>query len=217
MGDTTSRTPAGGPPTTRLLVARHGQSEWNAIGRWQGQADVPLSEEGLLQAAEAGLRLGTFAAVWASDLQRASVTAAIIAEILGIGPVLTDPRLREADVGPWQGLTHDDVEAGWPGYLAGRLRPEGFEPYDDAAARMIAAFIDIATESPGEEVLVVSHGGVIRAARRLLGASDARMPNLAASWFEVRGAQVSAGDVVNLCGAPSRAEPSAAEPSGMAL
>ena len=217
MGDTTSRNSAvAAAPgqratpeaTTRLLVARHGQSEWNAIGRWQGQADVPLSEEGMLQAADAGLRLGTFGAVWASDLERASMTAAIIAEIIGIGPVLIDPRLRETDVGPWEGLTHDDVEAGWPGFLAGKLRPEGFEPYDDAAERMLAALVDIAAQSPGEEVLVVSHGGVIRAARRLLGASDARMPNLTASWFEVRGSVVTAGEVVDL---------SDAEPSGMAL
>jgi len=202
----TSRTAA--TAATRLLVARHGQSEWNAIGRWQGHADVPLSEEGMLQAAEAGLRLGTFGAVWASDLERASMTAAIIAEILGIGPVLTDPRLRETDVGPWQGLTHDDVEAGWPGFLAGKLRPDGFEPYDDAAERMLAAFVDIAAQSPGEEILIVSHGGVIRAVRRVLGASDARMPNLSASWFDVRGTEVTAGDIVDLCDA---------EPSGMAL
>ena len=93
------------PPATRLLVARHGQSEWNALGRWQGHADVPLSDDGMRQAADAGLALGTFDAVWASDLQRALLTAQIIAEIIGIGPVMIDARLRETDVGPWQGLT----------------------------------------------------------------------------------------------------------------
>ncbi|MCU1399667.1 MAG: fructose-2,6-bisphosphatase, partial [Acidimicrobiales bacterium] len=151
---------------------------------------------------------GMFDAVWSSDLERASLTAAIIAEVIGIGPVLLDARLRETDVGPWQGLTHDEVEAGWPGFLADHRRPEGFEPYDDAAQRMIAAFIDIATASPGEEVLVISHGGAIRAVRRLLGASDGRMPNLGASWFTVTGDEVTAGDVVSLVDA---------EPSGMAL
>ncbi|MCU1398681.1 MAG: fructose-2,6-bisphosphatase, partial [Acidimicrobiales bacterium] len=70
---------------TRLLVARHGQSEWNAAGRWQGQADVALSDEGMRQAAGAGLALGMFDAVWSSDLERASLTAAIIAEVIGIG------------------------------------------------------------------------------------------------------------------------------------
>ena len=193
---------------TRLLVARHGQSEWNAVGRWQGQADVPLSDEGMRQAAGAGLVLGMFDAVWSSDLERACLTAAIIAEVIGIGPVLLDARLRETDVGPWQGLTHDEVEAGWPGYLDDHRRPEGFEPYDDAAGRMIAAFVDIARRSPGEEVLVISHGGSIRAVRRLLGASDARLPNLGASWFTVVGDTVSVGDVVNLADA---------EPTGSAL
>jgi probable phosphoglycerate mutase len=195
-------------PPTRLLVARHGQSEWNAIGRWQGHADVALSEEGMRQAADVGLSLGTFDAVWASDLQRASLTAAIIAEILGIGPVLIDDRLRETDVGPWQGLTHAEVESGWPGYLAEHRRPEGFEPYDDAAARMVAVFEDIATAYPGGEVLVVSHGGAIRAVRRMLGATGGRMANLSASWFTVGNGRVIAGDLVQLIDA---------EPTGMAL
>ena len=144
------------------------------MGRWQGQADAPLSDEGMRQAADAGLVLGTFDSVWASDLQRASLTANIIAEIIGIGPVLVDPRLRETDVGPWQGLTHDEVEHGWPGYLADHRRPEGFEPYDDAAERMMAAFRDIAR------------------------ANDGRIPNLGARWFTVRGDNVIAGDFVLL-------------------
>jgi len=189
-------------------VVRHGESEWNAIGRWQGQADPPLNVGGQLQAAEAALRLGSFDAIWASDLQRASLTADIIAEIIGIGPVVLDPRLRETHVGPWQGLTHDEVNADWPGFLHTHQRPDGFEPYDDAAARMIAAFLDIAKASPGGEVLVISHGGVIRAVRRMLGANDERIPNMSGSWFDVRGATVSAGAVVNLADAA---------PSGLAL
>ena len=193
-------------------AARHGQSEWNATGRWQGQADPPLSDEGRLQAAEAALQLGTFDAIWASDLERASLTAAIIAEIIGIGPVQLDQRLRETHVGPWQGLTHDEVNAGWPGFLDNHHRPDGFEAYDDAAARMIDAFVDIAAAAPDGEVLVISHGGVIRAVRRLLGAAEAKMPNLGGSWFSVHfagddgpiadpSAMVSAGDVVDLIGA----------------
>jgi probable phosphoglycerate mutase len=200
----------GASAPTRLLVARHGQSEWNAIGRWQGQADPPLSVEGMRQAAEAGLALGTFAAVWASDLQRASMTAAIIAEIIGIGPVLTDPRLRETDVGPWQGLTHAEVEEGWPGFLAGRRRPEGFEPYDDAAQRMMEAFVDIAARCPGEEVLVVSHGGVIRAVRHLLGFDDVRLGNLCGCWFTVTGDRIGVGETVELVTDPT---PSSTSPA----
>ncbi len=194
--------------STRLLVVRHGQSEWNAIGRWQGHADPPLSDEGRLQAAEAGLRLGMFDAIWASDLQRASVTAAIIAEIIGIGPVRLDRRLRETHVGPWQGLTHDEVNAEWPGFLDNHERPDGFEPYDEAASRMIAAFFDIAAASIGGEVIVISHGGVIRAVRRMLGADDARMPNLGGSWFNVVPGRVLAGDLIDLADAA---------PSGISL
>jgi probable phosphoglycerate mutase len=196
------------PGSTRLLVVRHGQSEWNAQRRWQGQADPPLSEHGLNQAAQAGLQLGTFDAVWSSDLQRALYTAAIIAEINGIGPVQIDIRLRETDVGPWEGLTHDEVEQGWPGFLASHQRPEGFEDYDSAAQRMISAFVDIATASPGGEVLVVSHGGVISAVRRLIGAGDERIPNLAGSWFFLDGTALSAGELVTLI---------ETEPAGSAL
>lgn len=196
------------PPPTRLLVARHGQSEWNALGRWQGHADVPLSDEGMRQAAGAGLALGTFDAVWASDLQRALLTAQIIAEIIGIGPVMIDARLRETDVGPWQGLTHAEVEAGWPGYLAEHRRPDGFEPYDSAASRLVAAFGDIAASHAGGEVLIISHGGVIRATRRLLGSTGGHMANLGASWFVVRGDVVTVGDVVTL---------TEVQPSGHAL
>ncbi|MBI5090294.1 MAG: histidine phosphatase family protein [Actinobacteria bacterium] len=186
------------PERTNLLVIRHGQSEWNAVGRWQGRADVALDEAGRLQAAEAALVLGTFDAVWSSDLQRAHLTASIIAEILGIGPVLVDARLAETDVGPWEGLTQREVEEGWPGFLAARRRPEGFEAYDDAAQRMLAALVDIAAHHPGGEVLVVSHGGVIRAARRLLQAPDVRLANLAGSWFAVEADRVVPGDQVAL-------------------
>lgn len=184
---------------TRILVLRHGQSEWNASGRWQGHADPPLDRAGELQAVAASELLGTFDSVWASDLQRATRTAQIIAELLGIGPVQLDPRLRETHVGPWEGLTQQEVERGWPGYLAARRRPEGFEPYDQAAARLLAALRDIAAEHPGGEALAVSHGGVIRAARRAVGADDPRLPNVSGSWFVVHpDGRISAGEVVAL-------------------
>jgi len=168
---------------TRLLVLRHGQSEWNALRRWQGHADIALDEVGVDQAVAAGGVLGSFDAIWASDLQRARQTAEIIAEAIGVGPVQIDPRLRETDVGPWEGLTHREVEEGWPGYLEAHRRPEGFEPYEAAAARMGDALRDIARGHRGGEVLVVSHGGVIRALRRVLGAADEHLPNLSGTWF----------------------------------
>lgn len=184
--------------TTRLLVVRHGRSEWNASGRWQGHADVALDRTGELQAAEAAEVLGQFDAIWSSDLARAHRTAQIIAELLGIGPVRLDPRLRETDVGPWQGLTGAEVEQGWPGFLVDRRRPEGFEPYDQAAARVVAALLDIAHEHPGGEVLVVSHGGVIRAARRSIGSEMPRVANLSGGWFLARDRRLFPGDAVQL-------------------
>jgi broad specificity phosphatase PhoE len=191
-------TPANRPPT-RLLVVRHGQTEWNATNRWQGRADVPLDDEGQRQAAEAALALGMFDAIWSSHLQRAHLTAQIIGEILGVGPVRTDERLAETAVGPWEGLTGPEVEAGWPGFLAAKRRPEGFEPYDEAAGRVIAALRDIALEHAGGEVLVVSHGGVMRAVRRALGVPDPHLPNLAGLWFHVDGhGDVHPGDVVDV-------------------
>jgi broad specificity phosphatase PhoE len=177
---------------------------WNAEGRWQGHADIALDEEGLRQAEAAADVLGAFDAVWASDLQRATLTAQIIAELHGIGPVQVDARLRETDVGPWEGLRHDEVEAGWPGYLAARRRPDGFEDYAAAASRALAALVDIAGRHPGGDVLVVSHGGTIRAVRRHLEAADPMLSNLSGSWFTVdsRG-QVAAGDLVHLLDPPA--------------
>src|SRR3954470_3221171 len=104
---------------TRLLLVRHGESEWNAAGRWQGGADPPLSETGMLQAADAGERLrGTgITAIVASDLKRTTRTAEIIAGVLGIATVHPEPGLREFDVGEWSGLTRPEIEERWPGHL----------------------------------------------------------------------------------------------------
>ncbi|MCB0998360.1 MAG: histidine phosphatase family protein [Acidimicrobiales bacterium] len=190
--------------TTRLLAVRHGRSEWNAAGRWQGHADIALDHTGELQAVAATEVLGGFDAIWSSDLRRAHRTAQIIAELLGVGPVHTDPRLREKDVGPWEGLTNAEVERRWPGMLATRDRPAGFETDDAAGARFCAALADLASTHPGGEVLIVSHGGVVRAAQRRLGADPPHLPNLSGCWFEHRTwpdrerDELIAGDTVHL-------------------
>ncbi len=190
-------------PSTRLLIVRHGRSEWNAQGRWQGHADIPLDDEGQRQAATAAEVLGTFDGVWASDLQRAMLTAQIIAEIIGIGPVQIDPRLRETDVGPWEGLRRHEVEDRWPGFLEAQQRPEGFEDYDLAAGRLMAAMRDIAAMHRGGEVLIVSHGGVIRSVLRTLTDTDSHLSNLSGCWFGVDDdGRITASEVISLLHRP---------------
>jgi probable phosphoglycerate mutase len=186
---------------TRLLILRHGESEWNAAGRWQGTEDPALSERGIRQAVSAAEALGTFDAVWASTLQRASLTADIIAEYLGIGPVNLDERLVEVGYGPWQGLTRTEIESGWPGFLAQARRPHGAEPFELVVARTTSALRDIARASPGGNVLVVAHGGLLRSLRRFLdvGGHDDSFPNLGGAQFAVHGdGRIVAGDVVSI-------------------
>jgi broad specificity phosphatase PhoE len=178
---------------TRLLLVRHGQSTWNAEGRWQGRADPPLSELGERQAADVLVVLHARAAdgtrverLWASPLVRARRTAEIIGEGLGL-EVATDTRLKEVDAGEWTGLTRAEIEAAWPDYLEHQRRPPGFEDREHLAARALAALEEIAAACPGETVLVVSHGGVIGAVERHLGAPWERTPNLGGREVHHRG------------------------------
>ena len=183
---------------TRLLVVRHGQSEWNATGRWQGRADPPLTDEGRRQSKVAGGALGTFDAVVASPLLRAAETATIIAKRLGIGPVLTDPDLVERDAGEWQGLTRSQIQDGWPGFLDDGRRPPGYEPGDAMLARVLSALERISERMGDGDVLVVSHGGVVYALGEACGEPWKRLPNLGARWFELSGSDLSAGPRVDL-------------------
>jgi probable phosphoglycerate mutase len=170
----------------RLLLVRHGESTWNAQSRWQGQADPPLSSFGERQAHEAAERLAEVAAitaVWASDLVRARRTGELIAKRLGLGGVRAEPRLRERNVGAWSGLTRDEIEQRWPGYLAERRSPPDFEG-DDALLERARAGLATAVDGTGSgDVLVVTHGGVIRTIERSLGATPERLPNLGGRWL----------------------------------
>lgn len=170
---------------TRILMLRHGQSEWNALGRWQGQADIDLSDLGVEQARQAVAKLGTFDAVASSDLRRARITAAIIAEGLGIGLLAGDHRFRESHVGEWEGLTHDEIERDWPGYLANHKRPPGFEQDHVIVERIISGLFDLADAFPGGEVLCIAHAGVIRVMRRFHEMTDTRIANLGGCHFSV--------------------------------
>lgn len=173
---------------TRVLILRHGQSEWNALGRWQGQADPPLTDLGRQQALTAAHLIATecpsFQAIVTSDLDRARETGLTIAGVLGCAVHHLDPRWRENHAGEWQGLTPEEIRAQWPGYLENDRRPPGFEAASSTVARARAALDDIAARHAGACVLVISHGGVLRLLQTEFTGSQQRFPNLSGSWFE---------------------------------
>lgn len=174
----------------RLLVLRHGRSEWNAVRRWQGSFDSPLDPVGRAQAAAVADELGRLGVRWgrpaASTLGRAAETATIIAARIGLSTPSLDERLVEAHAGEWQGLTPDEIESRYPGWLAAHRRPAGFEPFESVVARATEALVDAAAGlGAGESGLVVSHSGVIRSVVRSVGLTDTRIPNLGGVWFRL--------------------------------
>jgi broad specificity phosphatase PhoE len=154
-------------PTT-ILLARHGETDWNAVGRWQGHTDRALTERGRRQAAELAERLANakIDAVYSSDLLRAVETAEPVAKRLGL-PLQTLPELREVDVGTWAGLTRDEVAERFPdGFRRWSEWQTGWEDgetYDQMGERVVGAILRLAGEHQGGRILVVSHGGAIRA------------------------------------------------------
>lgn len=181
-----------------VLVARHGQSEWNAVGRWQGQADPPLSDLGRAQAAGAAAQMGAFDAIIASDLDRALTTAMIIAQGIGIGPVLVDPGFRERNAGEYQGMTREEIDERFPGHLEAGIWPPGWEPDEDVHVRVRAALDRVTTEVGSGEVLIISHGGVIYSLEGTLGRPHERIANLGARWFHRVDGEWRLGDRVQL-------------------
>jgi 2,3-bisphosphoglycerate-dependent phosphoglycerate mutase len=155
---------------TTLILVRHGETDWNRDGRFQGHADPPLNATGRKQArALADVVAGETAdAVYSSDLARARQTADIIGERLGL-PVVHERALREIDVGAWQGLNHAEIEGRFPGGLdrwrAGEAGWELGESYEELTARLLPVLREIARRHPEGEVVVVGHGGTIRALR----------------------------------------------------
>jgi probable phosphoglycerate mutase len=157
---------------TTILLARHGETDWNRENRFQGHADPPLNETGRAQAAQLATALAAepLAAVYSSPLRRAFETAQILAAPHGLEPVPVDA-LREVDVGSWEGLTRAEIEerfpeqfARWRGYEAGW---EDGESYEEMSRRVIAGLLELATAHEGERILAVSHGGPVRAAYAL--------------------------------------------------
>jgi broad specificity phosphatase PhoE len=154
----------------RLVVWRHGRTEWNADGRFQGQLDPPLDTTGQLQAKAAASVLANFdpVSIVSSDADRARATAGVLAEMVA-APVRTDPRLREIALGGWEGLSRAEVRRRFPveyaGWLAGDdIRRGGGETYAEVGVRVAAALADVLATAPAEQTVVaVTHGGAARA------------------------------------------------------
>jgi probable phosphoglycerate mutase len=153
---------------TTLILARHGETDWNRENRFQGHADPPLNELGRRQSAQLAGIIGEegIERIYTSPLRRASETAEIVAEKLGLA-VEPVEALREIDVGSWSGLTRVEVSERFPEHYARWLEraPHGFEDgetYEELAARVVPAVRALAERHPGATLLLVTHGGPSR-------------------------------------------------------
>lgn len=163
---------------TRILAVRHGETAWNRDTRIQGHTDIALNEHGRWQAQQLAraLRDEPIAAFYASDLSRAHETAQAVARVHN-SQVSSHTGLRERCFGRFEGHTWADLESRWPeDAMAWRKRvpdfaPPGGESLVQLQARVVAAVTELAARHPGEQVLMVAHGGVLdilyRAATRL--------------------------------------------------
>lgn len=153
---------------TRIVLLRHGRTEWNGDGRLQGQADIALDETGLAQADRAAdyFRDWHFDACYTSDLGRARVTAERVCAPHGIVPV-SDARLREINVGSWSGKTAAEVALEFPDFIdlytrgVDFRRSETGETLAEMTNRVVPAILEAADRHPGGQVLIVSHGLLI--------------------------------------------------------
>ena len=171
----------------QLFLTRHGETEWNAIGRLQGHTDIELNEAGRAQARAlaATLAEAKLGRVWTSDLSRARETGSIVASELSLPPPEVDPELRERRFGVFEGLTRDECAAhhpeAWRAWVAQTSHPPGGEPRDEAVARLSRVLTRLAT-GDGPPTLIVSHGGVMRLwLMDLLGTTVPLIPN-GATW-----------------------------------
>lgn len=175
---------------TQILMVRHGQSEWNAQGRWQGQADPPLSPLGVEQAQAGAAYLARlhaeqpFGGIASSTLDRAATTGDIIARRLGFPTPFRTADLAERNAGEWSGLTRDQIEADYPGYLKAKRYPPGYEYDHELYPRIVRGLHQVVDRLAADRLIVAAHGGIIYCIEQSVGRPFRHMPNLGARWFD---------------------------------
>lgn len=185
--------------STRICLVRHGETEWNAARRIQGQIDIGLNEIGLRQAEAAGrwLKAAGIVALYSSDLKRAWRTAQLIGNELGLVPEALS-EMRERRYGVFEGLTYLEAETQFPaGYAAFYGRNADYD-FDDGEslravyARVTNKLIALADRHAGQTILIVLHGGVLDVINRFVRANPLEMPrdflipNAGISWISRR-------------------------------
>ncbi len=151
---------------TTLIFIRHGQTDWNVIGRWQGHTDVPLNEVGLSQAEALATRLENWPIdiLYSSDLKRASMTATVLGKQLGKEPIL-DAQWRERRLGQFEGLTRAEILTQFPEVVpkdkGGIVDVPGGEEYLQVHKRASQAFEQLLERHENQTAAVVSHGGLL--------------------------------------------------------
>ncbi|HXD08987.1 MAG TPA: alpha-ribazole phosphatase [Anaerolineales bacterium] len=152
----------------KLLLVRHGETDWNLAQRFQGHSDIPLNQVGLQQAKALRDRLSAepIELIYSSDLERAHETAKIIAN--GKNKLQTDSRLREVHFGDWEGLTYHEIQEKYPGQLAAweqdvyKTAPPHGETLEQLAEHTRSILNDLLVNHKAGTILVVAHGGVIK-------------------------------------------------------
>ena len=173
---------------TRLIIIRHGETEWNLEGRIQGHKDSPLTESGRAQAEAIATRLQEMEvnALYSSDLGRAYATAQFVSNKTG-HDILTDKRLRELNLGVFEGLTEEEVRKRYPKEYVFLKKREpdytypGGESYGQFSARVIACLEELMDKHKGDQIVAITHGGALsRLIRHTLG-----MPVVGSSCYKV--------------------------------
>lgn len=155
---------------TKVLLIRHGETAWNKDLRFQGHTDIPLCEDGIEQAKLASKKIGgNFDIVYASPLDRAYKTATILCENTSVTPIIYND-LKEINFGPWEGHTLDQIKELYPDdFLTWRNDPvDGFFTGGDKSLKEVStrcknAILNIVSSNKGKTILIVAHGGILRA------------------------------------------------------